>query len=819
MGKSILLRLPNGVNPPKEVMSSLNKLLPGHQIHIERYSSQPNYAEQISKRIASLYEAFLFAVDSHPKLTENLGAISVSTLKSYAAKSKELCQLKAGDSLENLHKELEKYTANLLDLLMVFLRTDVINEAIEFLNEAEQYALLAKGRPDLATLTPMGNGYVLQLDKSLSPVYPQLLTELETIRTKKFPKTPLWFYDLPVCYQSYLCKLPDSVKTHTLLEIDHQSLVSSFMEAKGNALHWAYDLQLIATEASPLPAWYTKLPPHHKTLVLAFAQNESSMSSLLTGFTSVLAKPELKPFIFSQFSELPEWYWVLPSRQQYFLEHALPETQDISEALSFISSRLRTIPAPANYGVHSLYSVSAKGDITLLGKERYRSSHIASRDSIKGSDSVQERHAGANFEKVTSEAKANDIILMQTLISPIYGADKVSAVLPEFLGELPPDLDLYNCARKIVKKSRVADRVSQHNHPYNVAKYIFCTQATDPDSIAFIKKLEPFLKIKPGLAPLLDNYKKVLGSALGTATLFDYEGREMFLSSIEQLAIMEIDGFSYGSCVSGKDRKALELIHTDAMLIYRTQHPGKLPTFGEPKDKKERITFVNLVAELYLSRHQHVHAGFNAPGSEGIKTPTWYFSKDIITAINGKMRNESYLSNDDRLATDNEVKNIGSKKFVANLLPNGQMLCYLMAMEIGEENCKNLYDSLVRIVNEQELFKVQTSFFKAALPAGISQLKVIFDDPNLAKTNVHRMARSFSEVMKRPRDDASRKQATRLVYEHIRTIVESKADTLNKRINDAITAWDTLFSESKSTRDNSPVGTRNEEQTAVVTLC
>ncbi len=164
---------------------------------------------------------------------------------------------------------------------------------------------------------------------------------------------------------------------------------------------------------------------------------------------------------------------------------------------------------------------------------------------------------------------------------------------------------------------------------------------------------------------LLDNaikeYKKVLGQGRG----LESHNREMILSSLEQVIVELTGGIAYGSCVSGKDRKGLETLHTNAMWIF-IQLNTKVPDMDDVSG--DRKLFVEIFAQLFVTRHQQENAGQNAPGANGIKTPEKYLPQDILDAISAIPEipeGKRILDESDRLATNNEadkcIKNLKNK--------------------------------------------------------------------------------------------------------------------------------------------------------------
>jgi hypothetical protein len=534
---------------------------------------------------------------------------------------------------------------------------------------------------------------------------------------------------------------------------------------------WLAELQLIKTQGFP-----------------------KTKSGMDQGFGSVILEQGVK---------IPQWYWALSLHQKHFLEHVLKATDKIQDVVSFLSSRHRTLPAPANFLEHSLFKVNPSGEINRLYDARGRSSHIASRDMLDASEIVQKQHSDANLAMIMGRASEGQLFLLQTLISPIHAADFVPAIITDHLPELPPDLELYKRARDTVARSKNTKDILQHNHPLNIAKYFYYTQTHDKDSLRLLAVAKQHVVQFPALQLLITDYEHTLNSPVGSATVLDYDGRELFLISLEQLIILTLKGYSYGSCVSGKDRKAIELIHTDAMILYK-EYYGCWPQYGAPKEREDRINFVNIVTTLYLSRHQHELAGQNAPGSEGIKTPDKYWPKDISEAINARSNNPHGLEFDDRLATDNEVKKIGITPYL--LRPN-ELRAQLTAQQLGEKKCNQLYDVLGLLLHTaKKLFgkKVlysRTVLFKEhiKLPTAIDEIHKIMLNKDAGKTNVERLAVIFMKVLDRPLQDHTRTDATQEFYDGIRNLCHptSNASSFVTLAEGIEKDWRRLFEGSK----------------------
>lgn len=816
MGKGIILRVLEGTQLSPEALKTLGQFLPDYQL--ELYKEKPDYQRSITRRVNSLYNAFLFVLEAYPP-NPKLFPIGVEALKKYVSDCRKICDL-SKSSLDELHKELEQFTARLIDVLGIGWgwcnNKKPHKEAMACLNEAEQYLLMSQGRPDLATVSSIEWGqekkYVIQYDCSLLPYDEQIIFELNELKQQNYPKTPLWFNKLPEYQQVYFCHLGLNLIDPQYLKQDLLAFVDKLREFKKQSLNFEHDLTQISAEKSSLPHWFSDLKPSHQEMIRCIADKPYKLEDNLLNFINDLNKlVSQEEFITTvhQVPRIPHWYWVLSDRQQAFLSYVLKKASTVEDALSFLSSRHRTLPVPANFAVHKVLIMNKNGFIEYCSGARYRSSHIASRDGLSWPASVRKRHSTSNLNKVISGSKIGQPILFQTLISPIHLVDSVPDQMKHYMPELPPDLELYKIAGHAVESSQKSQKMVEANHPMNLAKYFYYTQADNKNSLRLLKEAADYM-VKNGesteLKELCEEYKSVLNSSIGSATLFDYDGRELFLSSIEQLMILYMDGYSYGSCVSGKDRKGIELYHTDAMLLFRKKY-GVWPKFGDPKEKEDRLKFVEILASLYTSRHQQEHAGQNAPGADGIKTPAAYLPNDVCDLIKKKLDDNRALISDDRLATDNEVKHI-SNEFSHYYKDRDQLLCHLIARQLGEELSNKLYDALVPLLNEKKLFIynknpwLNLGFFtereEGSVPRGIKAIHELMCDASSGKNNIVRMEKIFLIVLGRPAQDASRAHATNSVYRGIRQLFEPHNDSLEHVVDKIIKEWSDLFLESKN---------------------
>lgn len=422
-----------------------------------------------------------------------------------------------------------------------------------------------------------------------------------------------------------------------------------------------------------------------------------------------------------QGSAYPDWFLSMKAFEKRILLFVLDKVKDkkeLQEKFTTLSSRWRSTLGLPNYSEHQYLLFDQAGRL-VSSDSRCRSAMISSRDVIDEGQSVRQKHVDHNlklilFDALQKQAKkyieefhinldTSDEIslpfLVQTLISPLnIGSfehnpdyqvflDKEQAIerLKDWLKD-GIDLEIPNGDKKS-KIIKVKVDVFSTNHPLNVGRYIDYT-TTSPMLEYFQQQYKAlrrryvvahsehkdeapllFEKLKR-ISPLLDQYRLTIQQGGFLKTFTDARGRELFISSQEQLLVSQFCGIGYGSCISGKDRKALETIHSDAMQVFYDLY-GRWPLWECKsstdsdllQDKVDRLEFTEIFAQIYVTRHQQCNANQNSIGAFGIKTPKMYLPTDIQQAISRHYLGSCFdqhkvLGFDDDLASNNEIKAI-----------------------------------------------------------------------------------------------------------------------------------------------------------------
>ncbi|OGV44892.1 MAG: hypothetical protein A3F46_06070 [Legionellales bacterium RIFCSPHIGHO2_12_FULL_42_9] len=434
--------------------------------------------------------------------------------------------------------------------------------------------------------------------------------------------------------------------------------------------------------------------------------------------------------------EPADWFFHLPDVEKTLLYHTLQKIDlDDPKAVFCLSSRLRTIPGLANFAANQTSIINTvTGEITKTFEPRLRSSHLGSRDTMKYPREIYELHTRRNVDRLLEYVNQDDQskphpLLIQTLISPILLHN------PDYWLE-----QQRQCA--VICAKNMQNSIYSTNHPFNYARVAISTQNTSPECLEILHAAQDHLnemrrhddptQEQPlqTLNELISEYDKTLNSGRGTAWITDYNGRELFLSSLEDLLVSFIGGVSYGSCVSGKDRKAIQLIHTNAMLLFHFQY-GYWPKYTDLELSQDRKNFVRIFTALYCSQHYQLFSGHNAPGSDGIKNPGAYLTRDICDSIKS-----NHLTQDDQLASNNEVENIVP---VANVLVDFPSRI-MEAIRLTPSQTQCLITLLAIIVQEKKFWASLTTPNPLAvaasyLPSFFQEASTFIGEPNFTPSD------------------------------------------------------------------------------------
>lgn len=397
----------------------------------------------------------------------------------------------------------------------------------------------------------------------------------------------------------------------------------------------------------------------------------------------------------------PDWVASMSAKEQAMLFYELNGADSVDEVkarLVNVSSKLRIIPALPNAYVHQCYLYRNK-QLRLINTEG-RSSMVSSRDlySAKADDKVRRDHAennmlmnimhqlpGAaeNFIKLHNlDLQDGDTlddlpILFQTMISP-YASQKKDQDLYKYKEEAIKafnyhypnglDVEINKGGQKI--KIKVKPKIFSTNHPINYYAMVHGMGGEKEDTQELIRYARMMLPKLPAavksevtqlISHLEDDMKRNWNFGKKT-------NQSLMLCTHEQLLMQALGGFTFGSCVSGKDRKATEIMHTDAAKIYRIMHQI-YPGFHKDSEK-QREHFCRIYAELFCSRHHQLLSGENALGSEGIKNIGIYLGSDhevMVHALFKELLGQEFgevksFDTEDRLAGRNELAKLAGTK-------------------------------------------------------------------------------------------------------------------------------------------------------------
>lgn len=501
MGKKTILRVEDGVNLNEKLLTHL-KDATGSELTIQTASLTADLQRSYQLRADSFKDAFSLIVKSIPRQSK-LSFDSASYLK--WAESEFI--FSKGLSRDQYEEILKKYTRKLLEALVTHWLCLVNqehrwSEAIELLNKAEQYHIMMKGRPDLATLTPIDiqgePHFILQWDRQLPSLAQETLDELGKIKSFPLPHTPDWFRNLPVHQQVYLHGLQPVPTKLDMLKGSVNSFILLWNDIKKDK-NIDSDLLKIKNQSDVVPSWFSSLPLACREFIAAVIKSSANplmdMSQALSDLNQMvdemLLGKRVSPHHLAGIAELPFWFVCLPDYEQQLLKHVLDSNKNIAEVTTFLPSRLRTLPGVPNFCEHGFMILNQSGDIVQHVDGRYRSSHVGSRE-VKGyPEQVSRLHTQRNGTRIREETGGKGgrkNMLLQTLISPVPFSD---GFIPDRYLEAQR-LKVVDTLRQESKDKGV--KIFTTNHPFNVARYILWTSSEDGECKCLLDSARDYLK-------------------------------------------------------------------------------------------------------------------------------------------------------------------------------------------------------------------------------------------------------------------------------------------------------------------------------------
>lgn len=629
-----VLRVQDCITLSNKLVGNIETLL--GPVEVEYFNPNANHFDfsgPYQRKIDSLMEAF-------HTLAAHFPHAQATSLKKLTLYLRQYYQLETPLDQDTC----EKITGECLGILM-----DVMEDhrnfamprkvAIELLNKAEQYNIMVKGRPNQATLGRHANGQTyLQSDFRKDPLHPETKKELQSIKdfgaiVYKYPE----FDTLPKPLQCFLVEstannLSDLQRDINnlqglcrRLQRDHESISNNLLDASSPAWFTAIDnhsmRHLFVTMAEEC---------HYKSNVIdqVLAQYQVLLPGILAEKGSILEKLQ-------DIRSLPFWYYCLPAWEKILLYSSLQKLDLTKSEELYIPSRLRRIPALANYGGSGLYFIE-KDAPKLVGKIHSRSAHIVSRDTRDFPEVVQRLHCRRNLEILSSDTG----LFVGTLISPVY--------IP---GVNIPDPFLETTLQSGIAMARTEGiHILHTNHPQNIAKDIgyhtrhdapYCNEllANAKTCAAAMDKVHP-------IHALLEAYEHLLNKKPSMFSL-----RELYLSTMEHIICQLLNMEVHGTCVSGKDRYALLIIMLHSMWTF-FENNGYWPDYDN-RDDQTKLRGIFLT--YFKDNHSLWESQYGADGAFGIKNLKHYLPADYLDIINTWPLSTLVQ---DKMASNNEVREI-----------------------------------------------------------------------------------------------------------------------------------------------------------------
>ncbi len=471
----------------------------------------------------------------------------------------------------------------------------------------------------------------------------------------------------------------------------------------------------------------------------------------------------------------PAWFLKLHPFEQWYIKNKALAVEKAEDTLLSVPSTLRNIFGLANYSEHQLTIKDAQ---IPINSKRARSAVVVPADLL-------ERRTNAEDEKIIIDITQRNIaqLIMAELEARYPAEEKYNNNEPKSVPILLQTLlsdGLYGRVisdeRDIVKyKNEAAGKIIKAFENIKKNKDVFRSKTFLEDlgfSIEDDGKLkvgnksiyiEIILsnipinearhgryggsrpKINAEILAIAENSEKSIVQAALTEYKDDQgtagNNYNLFKASLEQIIIDQCGGISHGSCRSGKDRKTMEILHTDAMLVYYALY-GMFPRHSDKKDSDARKNFVDIFVKLYFTYLHHDMADQNAPGSFGIKSIEGILPKDILSAI--KEKDPQEIENNKKYSSLNRIKKRSVPKKLLeqdeqlvrnNLLLDLQkqrMACLKTAKDFSGEKLlelQNRYDHLTKIydaLREKELLAGRPlAYHRIDAPAEFKEIEAL----------------------------------------------------------------------------------------------
>lgn len=396
-------------------------------------------------------------------------------------------------------------------------------------------------------------------------------------------------------------------------------------------------------------------------------------------------------------SSPPAWFLKLSRFERWYISkkaQAVKSGANINDQLLSIPAALRSVFGVANYSQHRLsIKVNASSELKEdkdvseeLNVIRPRSGILVPIDLMRSKDEqlileitqcniVQLIIAELTSRDYSQEVKDSQKpvpVLLQTLLSQgawgkshhddEYGMveykNRAAQKITEYLQDIAKyKAELINIGFEITDNNQLAINgnvinvdIICTNIPIDIGRRFNSRPDVNSKIVAYAEKSKDKIVQQALIA-----YKYNRWAIVDKILFSSRRNYNLFKASLEQIIIERCGGISHGSCKSGKDRKGMETLHTDAMLIYYSLYK-KLPDYYDSTEDREK--FVNIFVDLYFTRHQHTIADQNAPGSNGIKNVGGYagiLPADIVKAIEKRMEDEIEFT--EKYAGLNKIKN------------------------------------------------------------------------------------------------------------------------------------------------------------------
>ena len=407
-------------------------------------------------------------------------------------------------------------------------------------------------------------------------------------------------------------------------------------------------------------------PPERKTETLIGDLRVVEIEEPMLAPLTQEQKTDLQKIHSQDETQQPAWFLKLDAWAQKALKDILkdqPENWDKYQ--KSIPATLRNIPGQSNATKHTLEimrgenlistSIAYKQGVPSAFEMPKKNTAKSAVDNLEQMLNALEQSRQAGFRSYWGVEEADRLqqeagappILLGGLLTPKEQGGFISNVLDRLGVSGKENNTKFHDEKTAALESYKAKDSGKGKNIFNLNVAVNNQRSTTPITVdrAFLEHAEKIEKLVTGSKAPPEKVERLSAAVKALREHDDLlppsgRNKNLHLAALYDVTTRLMGGVSTGNCKSSKDRKGVEVMMADAMMIYH----AKNETFPNCSDTDpERQNFIDIFVALYNRGHQLSGAHDNSPGSAGIKDEG-ILDKDIKEALGESYRESKEIA-------------------------------------------------------------------------------------------------------------------------------------------------------------------------------